>query len=65
MIAAATGVSLASAEEFVADRDGQDGLPRTEDDFPPDSVEEALDRLGVDSGTVPVSVGGDIVRIES
>ena len=65
VIAAATGQSLAAAEEFVADRDGGDGTPRTEDDFLPESVEEALDRLGLEAAGVSVSVGGKVVRVTS
>lgn len=65
VIASATGVSLSMAEDFVSERNGADGLPQTEDDLLPESVEEAMLSLGIDVAGVPVTIDDNIVRIES
>jgi type II secretory pathway component PulK len=65
VIAAATGLSPSAVVDFVAGRDGEDGMAHTEDDMVPESLEEALARLSVDTGLVPLAVDGDVVRIES
>ncbi len=70
LIAIAAETELEWVEDFIIQRDGEDGIPDTEDDLPFTSVEEVLsqiqsppDRLG--SISPRLTTRGNTVRIES
>lgn len=70
VLAAATGASLASAEELVRRRNGLDGIPQTEDDLPLQSVDEAMTLLGIggqqgEEAAALLTLAGQTKRIES
>lgn len=70
VLAAATGASLANAEQLVQRRNGLDEIPQTEDDLPMQSLEEALTLLGLAGADAQQAAGlltlaGQTKRIES
>lgn len=73
LIAIVADVPLSTARAFVADRNGPDGIPHTQDDQPVKNLEEAMAQLGVPAaaGAAPggasslFTVQGSVARVDS